>query len=170
MNSPSVPPFHLNKKDFTELKNELGDDVLVRTIEFAGKSLWCAQNKIGNEFKGSKHIVNVDIILPNETVKVVFYADKFLEDNLPDGYNEVLNSITKTQKAAVDVTVKKCVERFKEKEYKPYGDMIKEAEKIKSLKDSSVLKVIAYKILQNDIWNDQDLTHLCNDKYYKKWA
>jgi len=170
MNSPSIPPFHLDKSTFRELKKELGDDVLQNTMAFMAETLWCSQNQTGTEFKESERIVKIDINLPNETIHVDFYADKFLKDNLYKGYKNDLNSLTKTQKASLEVTVKKCVERFKEKEFKTYGEMIKDAENIKSLKDSAVLKVIAYGVLQQAVWNHAGLTHLCNDKYYKNWA
>ncbi len=162
----------LTKNDFAALKNVLGERVRKTVVTWLTESWWSEQNQTGKKDETSKNIIKVKIVLnekTKETVKFDFYADKVVSRNVPDDYKETLKELSKTEAVVHKVIAEICIELLTEKKNSKYGTMIKDAEHIKSLKDSAIIKVATYIAMQEKLWDDPEMAHLTDEKFLKMW-
>lgn len=168
----SSQPF-LNKQEYKGLKNNLGNMIFCGVQIWINQASYCEETKKGTKDLTSKNIYKRDILFDNKNKKklsVDFYCDKLISINVPEDIKDILESLTKTEKAAHEVLLGICVKLFDAPEVSEFKDVIKKAEDIKSLKDSSLIKTAAYTVLQENVWDIQSRSHLCEDRFLKNWV
>lgn len=161
-----------SKKDFDTLKQALGKQVHNTIVVWLSQCWWSEENQKGFKDINSKHVIKLKLVLDEKTkeaVKFDFYADKFVSTNVPEDYKDTLKTLTKTEAAAHKVLMDICIDLLHKSKGSKYENLVKDAEKIKSLKDSAAIKVAAYISLQESVWDDPELAHLCDEKYLKMW-
>ena len=162
-----------DKKEYDALKNNLGKMVFDGVQIWMMKNSYSEQTRRGVKDLTSKRVFKMDFTLDQKTKEKIsfeFYADKFISENVPTDLKEILKSMSKTEKTAHKVFIKVCIQLFNTPQASAMGDMIKKAENIKSLKDSAILKTAAYSVLQENVWDVESRSHLCDDRYLKQWV
>lgn len=170
---PTYPNNDEIKKEITTLKVKLGYLAYANIMGWITDCSYCDQTKKGTKVADSKKILTMSVMVDlktKETRNFDFYADKFVSENIPEDYQDIIDDVvdTDTKAAIYNIFCKACC-HFLETEKPIYADMIRKTENIDQTSKSAAIRIAACIVLTDAIVEKPERAHLLNPIYRDLW-
>lgn len=176
--SKSSPQTYINENDALKneimtLKVKLGYLAYANIMTWMTECSYCDQTKKGTKVTDSKKILKMSVMVDlktKETRNFDFYADKFVSENIPEDYQDIIDDVvdTDTKAAIYNIFCKACC-HFLETEEPIYADMIRKTENIDQTCKSAAIRIAACIVLTDAIVEKPERAHLLNPQNRHLW-